>query len=512
MKSKCFLLAAFLLINLLVACVRPQTNTQDQFWAPSNETATQSLPGIQLQPSPTANSNVPPAPSPNVSFSAPTPDLPHVVPTLRANSVNYVVEAGDSLAVIARRYGVDVTTIANTNQISNPDLLKIGQALVIPPPSPTLKAPDFKIIPDSELVLSPLTKGFDLAGFIHSKNGYLDGYSEKVDNDLMTGVEIVDRVSREHSVNPRILLTVLEFQGGWVMSKNPPSQYIDYPMGFFDRSRQGLYKQLFWAANMLDQGFYGWQQEQFGDWILVDGTVTLVSPAVNSGTAAVQYLMGLLRGQDTWLNSVSQNGVYAAYNNLFGNPFNYTFWPIVPDGLSQPTLQLPFENNVQWYFTGGPHMGWDTGSPWAALDFAPEDASNCNISATWETAVADGVIARSGNGSVVLDLDGDGYEQTGWTILYLHVSDQDRIAAGTKVHAGDHIGHASCEGGYAPETHLHIARRYNGMWILADGPIPFVMDGWVPESTGVEYDGNLKKNGQVVEAWNSRKDENKIQR
>jgi len=512
MKSKCFLLAAFLLINLLVACVRPQTNTQDQFWAPSNETATQSLPGIQLQPSRTANSNVPPTPSPNVSFSAPTPDLPHVVPTLRANSVNYVVEAGDSLAVIARRYGVDVTTIANTNQISNPDLLKIGQALVIPPPSPTLKAPDFKIIPDSELVLSPLTKGFDLAGFIHSKNGYLDGYSEKVDNDLMTGVEIVDRVSREHSVNPRILLTVLEFQGGWVMSKNPPSQYIDYPMGFFDRSRQGLYKQLFWAANMLDQGFYGWQQEQFGDWILVDGTVTLVSPAVNSGTAAVQYLMGLLRGQDTWLNSVSQNGVYAAYNNLFGNPFNYTFWPIVPDGLSQPTLQLPFENNVQWYFTGGPHMGWDTGSPWAALDFAPEDASNCNLSATWETAVADGVIARSGNGSVVLDLDGDGYEQTGWTILYLHVSDQDRIAAGTKVHAGDHIGHASCEGGYAPETHLHIARRYNGMWILADGPIPFVMDGWVPESTGVEYDGNLKKNGQVVEAWNSRKDENKIQR
>ena len=512
MKSKCFLLAAFLLINLLVACVRPQTNTQDQFWAPSNETATQSLPGIQLQPSRTANSNVPPTPSPNVSFSAPTPDLPHVVPTLRANSVNYVVEAGDSLAVIARRYGVDVTTIANTNQISNPDLLKIGQALVIPPPSPTLKAPDFKIIPDSELVLSPLTKGFDLAGFIHSKNGYLDGYSEKVDNDLMTSVEIVDRVSREHSVNPRILLTVLEFQGGWVMSKNPPSQYIDYPMGFFDRSRQGLYKQLFWAANMLDLGFYGWQQEQFGDWILVDGTVTLVSPAVNSGTASVQYLMGLLRGQDTWLNSVSQNGVYAAYNNLFGNPFNYTFWPIVPDGLSQPMLQLPFENNVQWYFTGGPHMGWDTGSPWAALDFAPEDASNCNLSATWETAVADGVIARSGNGSVVLDLDGDGYEQTGWTILYLHVSDQDRIAAGTKVHAGDHIGHASCEGGYAPETHLHIARRYNGMWILADGPIPFVMDGWVPESTGVEYDGNLKKNGQVVEAWNSRKDENKIQR
>ena len=27
---------------------------------------------------------------------------------------------------------------------------------------------------------------------------------------------------------------------------------------------------------------------------------------------------------------------------------------------------------------------------------------------------------------------------------------------------------------------MHIARRYNGTWIAADGTIPFIMDGWIP--------------------------------
>jgi murein DD-endopeptidase MepM/ murein hydrolase activator NlpD len=422
----------------------------------------------------------------------------------------YTVAAGDTLAGIAGRYQVDVATVAGANSITNPNLISPGQALTIPPPDPKLTAPSFKIIPDSELVFSPATKDFNLDAFIRSKGGYLSTYSEKVDDMILSGAQIVDLVSREHSVNPRILLAVLDFQGGWVLLSHPSSQYIDYPMGFFDRTRTGLYKQLFWAANMLNAGFYGWQQNQFAAWSLADGTVTRVEPTQNSGTVAVQYLMSLLRGADTWPNAVTRNGVYTSYYNLFGNPFDYAFAPLVPESLVQPELGLPFESGVQWYFTGGPHMGWDSGSPWAALDFAPEDVGWCNVSAAWEVAVADGVIVRSGDGSVVLDLDGDGFEQTGWTILYLHVAAQDRVAVGTRVKAGDHIGHPSCEGGYAPATHLHIARRYNGEWILADGPTPFVMDGWVAQSAGTQYDGYLKKDGQVIEAWDGKRDENKI--
>ena len=69
------------------------------------------------------------------------------------------------------------------------------------------------------------------------------------------------------------------------------------------------------------------------------------------------------------------------------------------------------------------------------------------------------------------------------------------------MNAGDKIGHTSCEGGISSGSHLHIARKYNGSWIDADGSIPFTMDGYRAESSGNEYDGFLVKNGESIEAW-----------
>lgn len=50
----------------------------------------------------------------------------------------YVVEAGDSLFSIARAHGVNAATLAAVNELEDPDVLVIGQTLVIPgTPSPT---------------------------------------------------------------------------------------------------------------------------------------------------------------------------------------------------------------------------------------------------------------------------------------------------------------------------------------------------------------------------------------
>ena len=78
---------------------------------------------------------------------------------------------------------------------------------------------------------------------------------------------------------------------------------------------------------------------------------------------------------------------------------------------------------------------------------------------------------------------------------------RERVQPGTYVQMGGKIGHPSCEGGLSNATHLHIARRYNGEWIPADGNVPFVMDGWVSSGNGVEYDGFLKKGAATIEAW-----------
>ena len=114
------------------------------------------------------------------------------------------------------------------------------------------------------------------------------------------------------------------------------------------------------------------------------------------------------------------------------------------------------------------------------------------------TAMADGVVVRSEYGEVMLDLDGDGKEQTGWDIFYLHMGSNDRVAQGTKVKAGDRLGHPSCEGGEVTGTHVHIARKYNGEWILADSPVPFDMEGWIVKDGSEAYQGTMVHYSQTV--------------
>ncbi|MBI3161933.1 MAG: M23 family metallopeptidase [Chloroflexi bacterium] len=171
--------------------------------------------------------------------------------------------------------------------------------------------------------------------------------------------------------------------------------------------------------------------------------------------------------------------------------------------MQQPILQLPFPSDQTWYYTGGPHTGWGTGEPLAGIDFAPpSDKSGCFIAEDkyYATAMSDGLVVRSGVEGVVVDLDRDGDERTGWTFFYLHLSSRDRIPVGAELKAGDKIGYPSCEGGRATGSHVHIARKYNGEWIVADSPIPFVLNGWVTHNGFREYLGTLTKGAATVTA------------
>jgi LasA protease len=78
--------------------------------------------------------------------------------------------------------------------------------------------------------------------------------------------------------------------------------------------------------------------------------------------------------------------------------------------------------------------------------------------------------------------------------------------------AGDRIGHPSCEGGPSNGTHLHFARRYNGEWIPADQELPFDLDGWISQGNGKEYDGQLIRDGVIVEAYGYITQESQISR
>jgi hypothetical protein len=99
-----------------------------------------------------------------------------------------------------------------------------------------------------------------------------------------------------------------------------------------------------------------------------------------------------------------------------------------------------------------------------------------------------------------LDLDGDGNEQTGWVVFYLHLGTQNTPELGQYLNVGDPVGHPSCEGGRSTGTHIHIARKYNGEWIPAAGPLAFNLESWIAYNGNAPYQGTLEHFGRVVKA------------
>ena len=411
------------------------------------------------------------------------------------------VVAGDTLTRIAERYAVSVASLMQANDLPNPDLLEVGQVINLPKP-PVDYTPSFRSLPDSRLVRSIRAASFDLDGFIRSHGGVLSRMnvsltSRKADGstqaaDFSAG-EIVERVSVEYSVDARILLAFLEYFAGLVTDSAVDSEIQLYPLVEAQESnrllRAGLYNQLSWLADRLNQGYYGWKYR--GERILEfsDGSRLFYDQNLNAGSVAVQYALAQMSRDTDWTVDTGDAGIYRTYAELFDDPF-IDDYETTPADLQQPSLTLPFPRADTWRFTGGFHGGWGNGSAWAAIDFSPPEESPqggfCYTSSYPATAVARGTIARLDEGIVILDLDEDSNEGSGWTILYLHLDHHDALRQGQVVEAGNILGYASCLGGVTTATHLHIARRYNGEWIPADcnrcppgvDVPPFVMSNW----------------------------------
>jgi len=450
----------------------------------------------------------------------PTPDAPYydVAPGTESSVGNHTVAAGETLGTIAQRYNTTVEELISLNGLTNPDVITVGQQLQVPGVEiQRAVGPTFKIVPDSELVYGPGAADFDTRAFVIALGGRLVGYQEEVEGQTMDGPDIVQLVADRHSVNPRLLLAVLEYRAGWVTQANPPEQTSRLGAG---ADVTGLYRQLSWAANLLNLGFYGRADGGLRGFNLGETTQVIFAPTINHGTAGVQRFLGAVEGvtYDSWQRDAGPDGLFATYTRLFGNPFGYAHDPLLPAGLSAPALELPWAADETWYFTGGPHGAWNSGSAWGALDFVPPgEQAGCIQTDAWVTAMAPGVVVRSGHGAVVIDLDAgeeaaDGYAGTGWAVTSMHLETRDRIAAGTRVKTGDRLGHPSCEGGFSNGTHVHIVRSYNGRWISADGDMPFTLSGWVSSGAGAEYDGYLTRGNVTKGACVCREDVNAITR
>ena len=412
----------------------------------------------------------------------------------------YQTQSGDTLEALAARFGVNPADIIVPTGMATTTTLVHNQLLVIPN---VLEAvgPGGKLIPDSELVYSGAAAAFDPQAFTVEQGGYLARYVGAADGAASLGGDVVLAAARDHSVNPRLLLALLEYQSGWVTNPQPQGADLRYPFGYVHDYLVNLNAQLTWATSRLATGYYGWRTGSLTELTFPDGTSLRLDPTLNAGTVALQYYFAHMLNRPEWEAAIGSAGFIATYATLFGDPFARALEPLLPPNLTQVALALPFGPGETWAYTGGPHGAWEVGGAQAALDFAPgAGAPGCGSSGAWVTAVAAGLVLRAANGAVMVDLDGDGREATGWGVLYLHVSSQDRVKAGTFVERGQRIGHPSCEGGRATGVNIHLARKYNGEWVAAHGVIPFNLNGWVAGPGKGEYYGTLTRADVVVEA------------
>jgi LasA protease len=376
-----------------------------------------------------------------------------------------------------------------------------GQKLIIPNVLEDVTAPD-PLLPDSELVYSPSAASFNVENFVNSAGGYLSTYKGLVNEELLSGAEIVQKIADELSVNPRLLLGILEYRTGWVYEEEASSEELIYPLGFGIEGRTGLYQELRIAATQLNKAYYGWRQGTFTEIRYNNGVYGRLNPQLNAGSAALQHLFAMFHRPETWQRALyGEESFPVRYKAILGD-----YWkraeavePLIPDDLGQPVLELPFLPGELWSMTAGPHEAWNAGTPRGALDFSPTTGGAiCSVSSAWTTASAPGIIVRSAHNTVALDLDGDGYEGSGWVLVYLHLAQEGLVEQGKSVKQDDPLGHPSCEGGRATGKHVHIARKYNGEWLPADGPVPFVMSGWFPIADERDYHGTLVRGDQIV--------------
>lgn len=476
----------FLLLSLL-ACNLPPTATPPGL-PPAVSTAVQQ----------TLIASAPTQSSPVILTPTGVPTVPAVQWPPRPHPGGpfaYLTQSGDTLSALQARFDGLPPSLPPNLPATGPLPAGLSLSFLTSPAAPYADA----VLPDSELVYSRFAAGFDVAAYVSDAGGYLSGYREAVKGETLSGAEIVQRVAHDNSLNPRLLLGLLDYQAGWVHSAQPtrPAETV---MGFAVPGAEGLYWQLVLTARYLSLGYYGWRDGSLHQLEFLDGSPVALAAPLNPGSVGLQTLFAQLYNRLDFERALyGETGFPAFYAARFGDPWlraNAQF----PNDFTQPVWELPWTAGEGWYFTAGPHIAWNVGSPRAALDFAPPDpqAEACGVSTSWVTAIAPGLVLRAGRGSVLVDLDGDGNEGSGWVVLYLHIAAAERVAPGTWLETNARIGHPSCEGGIATGTHIHLARKYNGEWLPINPDFPWLLSGWQAVAGPPPYRGQMQRGAQVI--------------
>ena len=93
------------------------------------------------------------------------------------------------------------------------------------------------------------------------------------------------------------------------LSIEPSKRYIlDFEQTIYAGATNLNYLQLIWAANTLNNGYYGWRSGKLTEFEAPDGTIIRPDPWLNAGTVALQYFFSRTESGEQYDHSVGPSG------------------------------------------------------------------------------------------------------------------------------------------------------------------------------------------------------------
>ena len=313
-----------------------------------------------MQPTMILPNAIQPTSTPVIPELTPFPTRPAYEP---GQLVEYTAQSGDTLPALAVRFNTTVEEIrqANPNIPEDATTMPPGMPMQIPIYFRPLWGNPFQILPDAAFVNGPAVSEFDTGAYLNAQSGWLSSYSTWAFNGTRSAGEMIDYVAFQYSISPKLLIALLEYQGGGCSLPELDESLETNILGLESSYWTGVYLQLSYAANILNDGYYRWRDGELIEFELLDGSLVRPDPWQNAGSVALQFFFSKVLTPQEFHYAISSDGFAKVYQGLFGAPWDIE--PLLPGSLVQPDMQLPYINDIGWAFTGGPHTGWGSMAP-----------------------------------------------------------------------------------------------------------------------------------------------------
>ena len=343
------------------------------------------------------------------------------------------------------------------------------------------------LVSDGQFVWGPNAAGFDVSQYLLDRGVPLADYAEDI--DLWASYS---------SVNPQVLLAVLEVRDGLVGEIAPGMTSDDVRARIEDTSiglAKAFYEHLYlWGSRRPAEA----QAQAGGPLIeLSDGTIAEVSPLASSGSYAVAAVLGIDSDLSTWQQLTAPDdslGFTSVFTAMFPgvDPLDDSNDIDAPAAPPSDLLQFPFPLGAVWYF-GGPHS-WngDSTPPFSSMDFYAGGATCSAPPYLFSVAAASGTTRHPSNYSCWLEINHGG----GWTTSYYHLVNTFQ---GTSILRNGRMGTIDCQtcaGGYATGPHVHFSLKFNGSYVSLEGTR---LSGWkVHVGNQAYYSGSIERGGVTL--------------